>query len=307
MAEATRASGLVADRDGARADVAPGWRARLELEFAADAEGTTRLASRRHQGPLVVQRAFYPEGPAVPHVYVLHPPGGVVGGDDLHLEVTCGPGARALLTTPAATKAYRTAGAPSAIRQSFRVAAGAWLEWLPQETILHDGTDVTLLTDVQLDDGAGFVGSEILCFGLPARGETFAAGCCRQRIELWRRGAGAPEARPLLLERACFDADERVHGAAWGLGGARVTGLLVIAPVPPGAETLECARALVAAAGTVAGDRAGVSILPEGRVLCVRYVGGAAERARELLHRVWAGVRPLVLGRPAVAPRIWAT
>lgn len=305
MAEATGANGPVADRDGARADVAPGWRARLDLEFAADAEGTTRLAARRHQGPLVVQRAFYPEGPAVPHVYVLHPPGGVVGGDELHLEVTCGPGARALLTTPAATKAYRTAGAPSAIRQSFRVAAGAWLEWLPQETILHDGTDVTLLTDVQLDEGAGFVGSEILCFGLPARGETFAAGRCRQRIELWRRSAG--DARPLLIERANFDASDAVHGGAWGLGGARVTGLLVMAPVPPGDETLDRARALVASASAATGEWAGVSLLPEGRALCVRYVGGAAERARELLHRVWAELRPSVLGRPAVAPRIWAT
>lgn len=282
-----------------------GWQARLRLGFVADADGNTRLASRRHEGPLVVQRAFYPEGPAVPHVYVLHPPGGVVGGDDLQLWVDCGAGARALLTTPAATKAYRTAGAPSVIRQSFHVAGGGWLEWLPQETILHDGTDVTLVTEVELEEGAGFVGSEILCFGLPARGETFTSGRCRQRVELWRgsRTAGAP----VLIERACFDAGEPVHHAAWGLGGARVTALLVIAPAPAGQEALEQARALVAAASTTGSDRAGVSVLPEGSALCVRYLGSSAERARELVHRVWTALRPLTMGRPAVAPRIWAT
>jgi len=294
-----------------------GWRARLELGFAVDAGGITRLVSRRHQGPLVVQRPFYPEGEGelgdagVPHVYVLHPPGGVVGGDQLHLDVGCGVGARALLTTPAATKVYRTAGAPAAIRQIFRVAAGGWMEWLPQETILHDGTDVTLTTDVRLDDQAGFVGSEILCFGLPARGERFAAGRCRQGIEI-RRGE-----RPILIERACFDAGETVHAAAWGLGGARVVGLLaVIFPLLPSpspgsvladGEALERVRTRAAAIAAVPGESAGVTVLHGGEALVARYVGGAAERARAFLQGLWSDLRPATLGRPAVAPRIWAT
>lgn len=280
-----------------------GWRARLALRFAADAAGTTRLTSRQHEGPLVVQRSFYPEGPAVPHVYVLHPPGGVVGGDELHLDVGCGAGAHALLTTPAATKAYRTAGATSMIRQTFRIAGGAWLEWLPQETILHDGTDVTLTTEVRLDEGAGFVGSEILCFGLPARGEMFAKGRCRQRIEIWRGD------RPVLLERATFDADETVHRGAWGLDGARVTGLLAVVPAPSPGEALELARARATAVAT-AGDgheSAGVTVLHDGEALVARYVGGSAERARGFLQGLWSDLRQATMGRPAVAPRIWAT
>jgi urease accessory protein len=250
----------------------------------------------------VVQRSFYPEGPAVPHVYVLHPPGGVVGGDQLHLDVACGAGAHALLTTPAATKAYRTAGATSLIRQTFRIAADGWLEWLPQETILHDGTDVTLTTEVHLDDGAGFVGSEILCFGLPARGETFAKGRCRQRIEIWRGD------RPILIERGSFDADDAVHSGAWGLGGARVTGLLAVVPAPPVAA-LELARARVATVAQAGQpqDSAGVTILHGGDALVARYVGGSAERARAFLQGLWSDLRQATMGRPAVAPRIWAT
>lgn len=282
---------------------ARGWRARLSLEFAAssDGSGATHLASRRHEGPLVVQRAFYPEGPAVPHVYVLHPPGGIVGGDDLHLDVTCQPGARALLTTPAATKAYRTAGAPSTIRQTFRVAEEAWLEWLPQETILHDGTDVTLVTEVRLADQASFVGSEILCFGLPARGEMFTAGRCHQRIEIWRGE------RPLLIERGRFDASDAVHGGAWGLGRARVAGLLAVVPAPGGASALETARARAASVADAPSESAGVTVLHGGEALVARYVGGSAERARAFLQGLWSDLRPATMGRPAVAPRIWAT
>jgi urease accessory protein len=282
-----------------------GWRAWLRLAFAADGDGATRLVERRHQGPLVVQRAFHPEGPAVPHVYILHPPGGVVGGDDLHLQVACGPGAHALLTTPAATKAYRTAGLPAAIRQAFTVQAGGWLEWLPQETILHDGTDATLSTEVRLQDGAGFVGAEILCFGLPARGETFATGRCRQRLEIWRDSRAG--SMPVLLERASFDAEDPVHGAAWGLAHARVTGLLAIVPAPGGSGALESARARAVDVARIPGDSAGVTVLHGGGALVARYAGGSAERAREFLHGVWSDLRPLAIGRPAVAPRVWAT
>jgi urease accessory protein len=252
-----------------------------------------------------VQRAFYPEGPAVPHVYVLHPPGGVVGGDDLHLQVICGPDAHALLTTPAATKAYRTAGLPSVIRQTFTVDDGGWLEWLPQETILHDGTDVTLSTEVHLAQGAGFVGSEILCFGLPARGETFAVGRCRQRIEIWRKTTGATT--PLLIERASFHAEDPVHDAVWGLARARVTGLLAIAPAPASSDALESVRARAAQASQIPGDSAGVTVLHGGGALLARYLGNSAERARDFLQGVWKDLRAQAVGRPAVAPRVWAT
>ena len=134
----------------------------------------------------MVQRPFYPEGPEVPHVYVLHPPGGLVGGDRLRLDVTIDARAHALITTPAATKIYRSAGPLASQKQRFEVGEGGALEWLPQETILHDGANADLTTRVSLAAGARFVGIDTLCFGLPARGETFATGRCRQRFEIWR-------------------------------------------------------------------------------------------------------------------------
>lgn len=277
---------------------ASGWRARLSLRFAA-AGVATRLVDRRHVGPLVVQRAFYPEGDAVPHVYVLHPPGGLVGGDRLDLDVAVGERAHALLTTPAATKVYRSAGPVASQTLRFDVAAGACFEWLPQETILHDATNAALTTDVRLAAGARFIGIDTLCFGLSARGETFATGKCRQRFEVWRDDA------PLFIERGRFDADDDVHGADWGLGGARVNGLMVVAPAPADDDILTQLRAL--AAETERPSWAGVTVLGAGDVLVCRYLGSSSERARRFFQQVWTLVRPVVTGRPAVAPRIWAT
>ena len=186
-----------------------GWQARLQLRFEADA-GRTRLAYRRHHGPLLVQRVFYPEPAgtsAVPsvtpaaqpaHAYLLHPPGGVVSGDQLQLEVEVCRDAHALLTTPAAGKYYRRAtldarcqvdahgavdaGAARAARvarltQTLCVNGGV-LEWLPQENIFYPDSAVQLSTRVRLDDGARFIGWEIGCLGLPASQATLGRSSC---------------------------------------------------------------------------------------------------------------------------------
>src|SRR6185436_15824208 len=184
-----------------RADM--GWHAALELGFAA-ASGATRLARRKHRGPLVVQRPFLPEGPGVAHVYVLHPPGGLVGGDELTLDVEVDAGAHALVTTPAASKIYRTNGAAVRQVQRLRVAGGATLEWLPQEAIIYDGARATLETRVELGPGARFIGFDAVCFGLPARRAPFESGHCRQMFEIFRDG------RPLLIERGRYDAADAV-------------------------------------------------------------------------------------------------
>lgn len=273
----------------------------------------TYLSARRHRGPLVVQRAFHPEGRAVPHVYVLHPPGGIVGGDRLHLEVDMQPGAQALLTTPAATKVYRTAGARSLQRQRFTLGKGAALEWLPSENILHDGAAIDLHTEVHLAGDARFIGTEMLCFGLPARGSDaaasaggFGSGKCRQRFEIWRAG------RPLLFERGHYDGSAAVHRASWGLGRAPVLAMLVATPAPVDGELLGRLRALGdapsgALGGARCGERMGVTRLGDTDTLVARYVGPSPERARAFLHGIWAGLRPAVLNRPPISPRIWAT
>jgi urease accessory protein len=279
-----------------------GWRAELTLRFASDeATGATRLVERRHTGPLVVQRPFFPEGDRVPHVYVLHPPGGLVGGDRVTLNVMVDEGSHALLTTPAATKVYRSAGPIASQVLRFDVGRGACLEWLPQETILHDAANAELSAEVRLAADARFVGIDMLCFGLSARGETFATGRCRQRFEIWRGD------RPIFVERGRFDADNAVHAATWGLGGARVNGLLVIVPAAIDVDLIARLRVVASAAGVAGRGWAGVTVLGAGEALVCRYLGASAERGRAFFQEAWAMIRPALIGRPAVAPRIWAT
>ncbi len=274
-----------------------GWHAALELGFDVE-RGATRLGRRAHRGPLVVQRPFFPEGDSVCHVYVLHPPGGLVGGDELDVSLEVDAGAHALVTTPAAAKIYRTTGAIVRQTQRLRVATGGVLEWLPQESIVFDGARATAETRVELAPGARFIGADAVCFGRPAGNAPFAHGYCRQLFELRRDG------RPLLIERGRYDAGGLVGSARWGLGGAGVLALFVTAPAPA-ADAVEAVRALAAAATAApGGDLCGVTVVGDGEHSCLiaRYLGHAAERARDFVQTAWRLVRPSLLGRDAVPP-----
>jgi urease accessory protein len=269
-----------------------GWQASLELRLGPH-DGRTVLRARRHHGPLQVQRALYPEGPGLCHLYLLHPPGGLVAGDALSVRIDVERSARALVTTPAASKVYRGDERPAAaVRQHLTVGADASLEWFPQETIVFDGGRVELETRVDLCEGSAFAGWEILCLGRPAAGEGFARGRCRQRLELWRGE------RPLCLERARFEGAAPVLEAAWGLGGAPVTATFLATPV-----RAELGPLREIAVGT--GDLTSVTLLDD--VLVARYLGDSAERAKSHFTEIWSAIRPTLIGRAAHVPRIWST
>lgn len=275
------------------ADPAPaGWSARLQLQFALRA-GRTVAVRRRHQGPLRVQRAFHPEGP-VCHLYLLHPPGGLVGGDRLEVEAGVAGGGHALVTTPAAQKVYRAAGTLQAVQhQHLSVAPGACLEWLPQEQILFQGARLASRTRVQLAAGSRFIGWEVTGLGRPAAGEGFRHGGLDNRLELWR------EHRPLLLERQRLSAGDGFMTAPWGLGGRAAWGTLVATPAD--GAGLDRARAALAGAP----GEAGATQLED--LLVVRWRGDQPARGRALFEHLWAELRPGLLGRPACSPRIWRT
>jgi urease accessory protein len=281
-----------ADQSGDQA----GWRATLQLRFATRA-GKSFIEHRSHRGPLVVQRAFFPEGPAVAHVYVLHPPGGFVAGDALALQVAVGEGAHALLTTPAAGKAYRSDGARVArVQQDLQVADGAVLEWFPQETIVYDGAKVELGTRVSLLGTGAFAGWEIVCLGRPAGDQPFTRGFCRQRFELARDG------RPLVIDRTLLEGGGPLLREPYGLNGQPVMGTMLITPA---VDALEALRALAQAFTAQTAETASVTTV-EGAIIC-RYIGASGERARRFFASVWAATRPLLCQRPPCPPRIWLT
>src|SRR6187455_3710002 len=230
---------------------ATGWQAELRLRFAA-CPTRTRLAERSHRGPLIIQRPFYPEGDPC-HVYVVHPPGGVVGGDELRIGVQVDAGAHALITTPAATKFYRCDGRCSSQTQELH-AAGATLEWLPQENIFYRGADVRTATRVQIDAHSRFIGWEINCLGLPARGEPFDAGALRLDLELWKSVDGEAVANihcddemgnlPIFLDRMRIGGASDARMARWGLAGQEAVGTLLATPAAR--EHVDSIRELIA-------------------------------------------------------------
>jgi urease accessory protein len=276
------------------APTAPAWPAELELGFARRGDRTV-IERRRHRGPLLVQRPFHPEPDGTCHVYVLHPPGGVVGGDELTLDAEAAAGASALLTTPAATKLYRTSGARASLRQTFRVASGASLEWLPQETIVFGGAQAVSTTRVHLDAGARYLGWEITCLGRPASGDDFVTGSFRQCTEILREG------RLILLDRVHADSTGALRRAAWGWAGRSVYATLIATTASP--ELVAALRATVTPERAL--DMFAVTTL-SGLTVC-RWLGSSAEQARRALATAWGLIRAELLGKPACPPRIWTT
>jgi urease accessory protein len=270
-----------------------GWEAMLALGFER-VGGRSVLARREHRGPLVVQKPLYPEGPDVCQCVILHPPAGIVGGDRLVLTVSVGRGARAQLTTPGATRWYRSANLPATQQLHANVADGALLEWLPQGTIVHDGACAASTTRIDVAAGAGFIGTEIVSLGRRAAGERFRCGAWRQRFEIVRDGA------PIWSERAVLKGDGELLASAVGLNGAPVFGTFV-AVMPGSSDTMMPAlRDLSAVQG-----QGSVTRLTD--VVVARYVGDSMEAAGAYFMDAWSIVRPLLTGLVAVRPRIFNT
>jgi urease accessory protein len=274
----------------AGAESAPeGWCAELELRFAARG-ARTYLIERAHRGPLLVQRPFYPEGD-VCHTYIVHPPGGVVGGDRLALTVRAEPEAHALITTPAAAKFYRSSGAVAEQIQTIR-ADDAAVEWLPQETIFYPGARVRSKTHVRLTGNARFFGWEIACLGLPAREQQFERG------ELHLGYVLDVDGNPRWIDRLRISGEAPARTAAWGLGGFNAIGTMLVYPAT---------HALLEEARAVAHDKVeSATTLVDGVLVC-RALGAQAEPVRCVLVKLWERLRPRVLERMASAPRIWLT
>lgn len=272
------------------------WDAAIALGFTRVGGGTL-LAERRHSGPLRVQKALYPEGPAVCQTILLHPPSGIAGGDRLRVTVAAGPGTHAQITTPGAGKWYRSGGEEASQTLDFTVGDDAILEWLPQETIVFDGARSRMETHVRLGGGSRYLGWEILCLGRSACGERFAHGLIRLHTRIERDG------RPLWLERGRLDGDDPLLASPAGWAGTSVGGTL-LATFPAHVEiapVLAACRAIAPADGA----EHGVTALPD--LLIARYLGHSSEAARDWFAEMWSLLRPPLLGRPAVRPRIWNT
>ena len=267
------------------------WAALLRLALRRGGD-RTRLVPLQRYGPLSVQRPFYPE-PECCHVYLLHPPGGVVGGDRLELQVELEPGTRGLFTAPGAAKFYLSAGPVAEVRQQFQVGAGAGLEFLPLENIYFPGAQVDARTTFELAPGGRIVAWEKHCFGRPANREAFDRGGLRTQIDLRREG------RLIHTETQRVDVAELARGS--GLRGAPVCGTLLACGTEFDDATVATLQQLQPERGA-----AGISrTLPD--LLVARYLGPDTGDLDRFFVNLWERLRPLLFAQPACRPRIWNT
>ena len=275
-----------------------GWRAHLALNYTRDGERTVALD--RHSGPLRVLQRLYPEGAGICHHVLVHPPGGVVGGDVLELDARLDKGTHAVLSTPGATRFYRSEGAAALQSASLVLAPGARLEWLPMESIAHRGCIAQNRLQLTLAHGAEAMGWDVLVLGLPASGDQFDAGQYLQHLEV--QGA--------WLERGLIDAaDTRLLHSPLGLAGRRVLATMwftagsAISPARRDA-LLDAARAELA--DDPLRTRAGATAAHP-RVVVLRVLADSVEPAMALLRRVRAAWRALAWQLQAHPPRLWQT
>lgn len=279
------------------------WDARLSLRLERRGP-LTRLTGNQHHGPLYVQKPFYPESGAVPHVYILHPPGGMVSGDRLEIEACAGPGAAALFTTPGAARIYRAR--PGSQRNQFarttlHLEDGACIEWLPAETIVFPGAATRIETHVHLASrNCDLIAWDMVSLGLPARGEAFDRGSFCQRLRIDVAG------RPCVIDGLVVDARTRdlLRNPA-GLFGQPVLGWCIAGPWSTPRQVDGLAALVDELRSETAGVLAGITVLNE--FLLLRLLSDSVMTVRDHLQQAWSRIRPRLLDREAVAPRIWNT
>lgn len=230
-------------------------------------------------------------------MYLLHPPGGMAGQDQLAMGCDVGEGATALLTTPAANKVYRTAGLRSEVVQELQVAADGGLEWLPQGTILFGGSRYWQQTNIRAAASARFCFWDIAHLGRPASDDNYHHGQCEQGVRVFVDDV------PIYIDRLSWQADAPLLDAAWGLAGHKVLAQLMMYPADK--DALQRARQALNASQPAGVGQTAVTLVDN--LLVFRVLGDVGYQVQALLTRCWQQLRPLVMQRAACAPRIWAT
>lgn len=284
------------------------WLAKLALTFSHSAYGT-QLKKTSRQGPLSVQKAFYPEGQECAHIYLLHPPAGIVSGDELNVEITIEDKGHVLVTTPGANRFYRAredlsiGDTKQTQVTSLHLANEAIAENFPQETIVYEGADGFNTVDVHIKDNSVYLGWDITCLGLPSSDQYFDQGQYTQLNRLYcgdtliyhDRIEISPKNK--LLHHMAGLASKPVFGTFLVYAPAQLTAIkdrkLIIEALRDIIET-ENAQNLI-------------SITDIRGLFVIRYLGEQAHQCKNLFIKLWQYLRPLVIEASAIEPRIWHT
>ena len=274
------------------------WQASLNVDYSLQSGRT--VARYLHNGPLRILQSLYPEGDAVCHNVLVHPPGGLVGGDTLDITLSAATGTHALVTTPGATRFYKSLGDTALQHTRIRLESGARLEWLPLEAICYTGCVAENRLQLDLAAGAELMAWDVTALGLPTAGQPFERGSFCQHIEM----------PGIWLERGRIDAaDKRLLDSPLGLAGNRCLASIFFCTGSTLHRdrrqlALDCARQVIEQHSLH--NTAGATS-PNDHVVVVRVLSPLVEQAMNLLRQVWAAWRQELWQVTPQMPRIWAT
>lgn len=273
------------------------WRAELKLDYTLESQRT--VARFLHQGPLRILQSLYPEGDQICHNVLVHPPGGLVGGDTLDIRVSVAKGAHGLVSTPGATRFYKSGGHPALQHVVAHVSNGARLEWLPLEAIAYNNCEATNRAIFNLEPSAELITWDVTALGLPSSDMAFNQGHFQQHLEI----------PGVWLEKGNIrGTDARWLNSPLGMAGQKCLGTLVFAAgsaIEAGRaeHALEAAREVLES-HSLKGQAGLTCAHPQ--VIVLRVMSPLVEPTMDLLKQVWATWRHTLWALPSTPPRIWS-
>jgi urease accessory protein len=273
------------------------WRADLKLDYTLESQRT--VVRYLHQGPLRILQSLYPEGDQICHNVLVHPPGGLVGGDTLDIQVTVAEGAHGLVSTPGATRFYKSGGHPALQQVVAHLADNAKLEWLPLEAIAYNDCEATNRAIFNLAPSAELITWDVTALGLPSSDMAFTQGHFQQHLEI----------PGVWLERGNIRGeDTRWLNSPLGLAGSKCLASLVFAS-GSAIDSDRTTQALEAAREVIESHplrlQAGITCAHP-QVIVLRVMSPLVEPTMDLLKKVWAVWRHTLWALPSTPPRIWS-
>lgn len=284
------------------------WLANLDLQLGHSENGT-QLTKTKRCGPLTIQKAFYPEGRDCAHLYLLHPPAGIVSGDELRVGIEVQQNAHTLVTTPGANRFYRARtdlaiGDPKQIQiTQINLSDDAKCEHFPLETIVYNRANGVNNVAVRLQKSSVYCGWDMTCLGLPSSNEDFTDGRFTQLNTLY--------CDDILLyhDKVLIEPESNIQHNAAGLAGNTVFGTLLAYASDEKVSREDRSRLIEQLRATVDKNDASslISVTDIRQLLVIRYLGQQAHQCKSLFIELWKLIRPLYIEKQGVQPRIWFT